>query len=123
MHFFLRAIDHANRILYDPRVISDHYVPDPNKAVNMSTAVSVHQKMLYRSYVLDKAILFGKHAETRRHGKRHKGFTLKRIAEELNREGRSRDAFYYASEALFSAFSLKWAAYWFWLGFRASIGR
>lgn len=121
--FYLRAIDRARRILYDPTVISDHYVPNPNKTVNLSTTISTHQKMLYRSYVLDKAILFGKHPEMRRYGRRSKGSTLKRIAENLSREGRHRDALYYASEALLSAFSFKWAAYWTWLGVRATIDR
>lgn len=121
--FFLRSIDHAREVRYDPTVMSKHYVPDPKKTVNMSTAVSLYQKMLYRSYVLDKAVLLGKHAEIRKHGRQYQAYTKKRFAEELDKEGRTRDAFFYASQALVNGFTVKWLGYWGWLGARSMIGR
>lgn len=109
--FFLRVIDAANTIVYVPDVVSRHNIPIPSAKASMSTAISMLQKHLYQTYVLDKAILFARHREIRVHACRYKGYALKKIAMILSDQGELRTAGYYAREALLISFSLKWLAY------------
>jgi hypothetical protein len=64
--------------------------------------------------VLDRAALFASHEAIRAHGRRHKAFALKKIAETLAGEGRQAEAAYYAREALGAGPTFKWAAYTLW---------
>jgi len=109
--FNLRLIDHAGRIKYHPAVVSRHHVPDPTKTANMTTAIDMLQKRLFQVAVLDKAILYAKHEEIRRHGKRHKVYALKKIAVLLHGTSNYSRASYYAREALLTGFSIKWALF------------
>lgn len=43
---YIRAIDQAEHILYNPAYISKHHIPDPKKADNMSTMISIYQKKI-----------------------------------------------------------------------------
>jgi glycosyltransferase involved in cell wall biosynthesis len=117
--FYLRVIDAAQGIKYFPGKTSRHNAPDPTKALNMSTVVSVQQKMLFRSYVMDKAILFAKSPEIRKAAAKSKLHTLKRIAESLVKDGRYVEARYYAREALAGGCDPKWRLYGAYLGLRA----
>lgn len=109
--FFLRVIDGARRVRHFPGVTSHHNAPDPSKALNMSTAVNMLQRMLFRNYVLDKAVLFARAPEIRKHAGQHKIYTLKRITERLVDEARYREAYSYARQAGIRLFDLKWHLY------------
>jgi glycosyltransferase involved in cell wall biosynthesis len=117
--FFLRTIDAAGGILFYPGITSHHNAPDPTKTVNMSTAVNMLQKMLFRSYVLDKAALFSKSAEIVAKAKRHKIYTLKKITELLSEEGNYQRAFYYAKQARGTSWDITWTLYSLYLGLRS----
>jgi glycosyltransferase involved in cell wall biosynthesis len=108
---YLRLIDRATEIRYLPHVVSCHNIPDPETAASMTTVLSEIERRLYQVRVLDKAALFAEHAEIRRHGLRHKGYALKKIAEELARTGRPELALPYAREALGLQPTLKWAGF------------
>jgi glycosyltransferase involved in cell wall biosynthesis len=105
---FLRLIDRAGVMLHHPEVVSRHNVPDPAKSLNMTTAISMLEKRLLQVRVLDKAALFAGSASIRAHGRRHKAFAMKKIAEELARAGQWVSAAYYAREALGAAPTAKW---------------
>jgi len=109
--FFLRLVDAARRIRFSPGFTSHHNAPDPSKALNMSTAVNMLQKMLFRTYVLDKAMLFAQSTVIRKHASQHKIYTLKRIAQLLADESRYRDAYIYARQAGIHLLDLKWQIY------------
>lgn len=106
--FYLRLIDEARGILFNPAVVARHHVPDPTRQDNITTATSYYTRMLSQLDVLNKAALFAKHPGIRAHGRRHKVFTLQRIAQRLASEGRLRDAVYYSSQALLMDGSWKW---------------
>ncbi len=121
LDFYLRMIDTAERIRYFPGIVSRHNAPDPAKALNMSTAVSYLQKMLFRTYVWDKALLFARSSMIRKNAARHKSHTLKKIAVSLTENQRFTQAFYYARQALMGGFTFKWLGYCGYLGLRSMI--
>lgn len=118
---YLRLIDRAELIRYAPWVISRHNIPDPAAQSSMTTSLSMLDRRLYQLRVLDKAAIFAAHSGIRAHGRRHKGYALKKIAEELAELGRYRDAAPYAAEALGALPTIKWGFYTSWLALRARI--
>lgn len=117
---FLRLIDRAEgAMLHHPAVVSRHNIPDPAKGASMTTSLAALDRWLYQLRVLDKASLFARHPAIRAHGRQHKVYALKRIAEDLYRTGRWTDAAFYAREALWIGFNLKWFAFAAYLTFRA----
>ncbi len=108
---YLRLLDRARQILYDPTIVARHNIPDPGAKSSASTTVEVLEKRLFQLSIMDKAALFAEHPSLRAYGRRHKGFTLKKIAEELAEAGRPRDAAWYAWQALAASPTLKWAGY------------
>jgi glycosyltransferase involved in cell wall biosynthesis len=109
--FYLRAIDRARSIRYRPGVVAHHHIPDPKAGASMSSAVSALEKHVFQIRVLDRAMLFARSAAVRAHGRTHKAYVLRRMAETLVAEGRIGLAADYASEALGLRFGWKWAAY------------
>lgn len=118
LDFYLRLIDTAAGIRYFPGIVSRHNAPDPAKALNMSTAVSYLQKMLFRAYVWDKALLFARSPLLRKVAARNKSHTLKKMAVSLTENQYFNQAFYYARQALATGFSFKWLGYCGYLGLR-----
>jgi glycosyltransferase involved in cell wall biosynthesis len=108
---FLRLIDRAAVMKYAPLTVARHNVPDPTKGANISTALSDFERRLSQLRLLDRAILFSQHAVIRAYGRRHKAYTLKRIAESLAADGRHAEAAFYAREALGAGPTAKWAGY------------
>ena len=77
------------------------------------------ERRLSQLRLLDKAALFAEHAEIRHHGLRHKGYALKKIAEDLAAAGRPALALRYAREALGLQPTLKWTGFTLLLALRA----
>ena len=115
LDFYLRHIDQAQGILYYPGFVARHNAPDPSKTLNMSTSVSYLQKMLYRTYVWNKARMFGMSPPLRAVAARNKGYTLRKIALKLVEDRRVSSARSFAWEALASRFSIKWLLYCIYL--------
>jgi glycosyltransferase involved in cell wall biosynthesis len=105
---YLRLIDHARMMLHHPCVTSFHRVPDPGKAVNLTTSVGMLEKRLLQIRVLDKAALFSRHFLIRAHAHRHKAYALKKISQELADKQEWETARYYAAQALGVAPGAKW---------------
>lgn len=105
---YLRTIDVAGSVLFNPDVVSRHNVPDKTKSANMTTAISVYQRLNYQIYVLNKAAMLARHPLIVRHARQHKVYSLKKVAEAMAAEGRYADAVYFSSQALFMDGSWKW---------------
>jgi len=116
--FYLRVIDAAETILYVPRVVSRHNIPDAIARNSESTAATALEKHLDQIRVFDKAILWAKHPAIRAHGQRHKRFALKKISFLLSENNQYRSSLYYAKEALIIGFTFKWVLYTILLYFR-----
>lgn len=121
--FYLRAIDRADLMKYMPRIMARHNIPDPATPSSMSTSVSILEKRIFQLRVLDKAILLANHPAIRAHGRLHRAYTLKKIAEELARAGRIDDAQYYARVALGAGPTWKWLGYTAWQSLRLIAAR
>jgi glycosyltransferase involved in cell wall biosynthesis len=111
---YLRLIDRAAVIKYAPVTTARHNVPDLAMAASLTTALSEFERHLSQLRLLDRAIFCSRHAAIRAYGRRHKAYTLKRIAESLAAAGRSTEAAFYAREALGAGPTVKWAAYTAW---------
>ncbi len=107
----LRAMDAAQRVLYQPAPVGIHHIPDRSRSDNVTTAMSEHDKRLAQLLLLDKALLCSRHPACRRHARQAKGMVLKHLAVQLAQARRPRDAQAYRVQALGLDFSLKWLAY------------
>jgi glycosyltransferase involved in cell wall biosynthesis len=108
---YLRAIDAAQHMCYNPAVIAQHHIPNPKRADNVSTAVSLIEKKIIQFRIFDKAIALARHRAMRAYARRAKGYELKNMAHLLQQAGKSREAFFYMREALLVSFTFKWLAY------------
>ncbi len=117
--FALRTMSEANQIVYSPAVVAQHNAPDRSKSDNVSTSSTPLEKCINQLYLLDKAICYLK-PPVARYAAQHKGYTLKRMAELLAKEGDYRSAARYAREALGLQFGAKWLAYCLYLEARSA---
>jgi len=108
---YIKSIDAAKTIIYNPDFISKHHIPDPKQSDNMSTMISIFEKKLFQLRVYDKGILFSKRRDVINFCRIGKGYQLKHITEALYASGRYKEAVYYARLALGAQPSLKWFAY------------
>jgi len=118
---YFRLIDRANSIVYAPGFVARHNIPDPAASASMTTGLSELQRRLFQLRVFDKAALFASHPAIRAYGRRHRGYTLKRIAEELAKGNDYGAAYHYARTALGALPTAKWAAYTAALGVKAAL--
>jgi glycosyltransferase involved in cell wall biosynthesis len=119
---FLRLVDTAARIVHHPAETARHNVPDAAAKASMTTSLSEVERRLWQLRALDKAALFLRSAELRRHGRRYKGHVLKRIASALATQGDTAAAAWVARQALGALPTTKWAAYASWLSWRGRGG-
>ncbi|WP_165356475.1 glycosyltransferase family 2 protein [Sphingosinicella sp. BN140058] len=113
---YLRLIDTATGpMLHHPAIVSRHNIPDPTKSANMTTALSMAAKRLQQLRVADKAALFARSPEMRTAGRRHRTWTLQKLAQELAEAGDFPAAAHYAraaaADSLSPAFAAKAAVY------------
>lgn len=118
---YIRSIDQAEQILYNPDFMSKHHIPDAKKGDNMSTMISTYQKKIFQLNVYEKSILLAKKQEVRDFCKKSKGYELKHIAEELYKAERYRDASYYARQALGASPTVKWLIYTIYISIKSVI--
>lgn len=120
---FLKLIEAAGLMLHHPAVTSYHRVPDPTKATNMTTALAAAEKRLLQTIVLDRALLRARHPAIRAHARLHKGYALKRIAQELAARRDWPGASHYAGQAMAVSPGWKWAAFSLQCLLRSMAGR
>jgi glycosyltransferase involved in cell wall biosynthesis len=120
---YLRLIDRCEMILYSPRFVSRHNVPDPVERSNASTVMSDMERRLSQLRVFDKAYSLSQHRKIRVYGARQKAYTLKHLAESLARRREYETAIYYARAAWEIAPTPGWTAYTIWIAFLAGSTR
>lgn len=97
---FLKLIDAAQCIRFHPAVMSYHRVPDPTKAANMTTTLSMLEKRLLQAIVLDRAQIRAQHPTIRRHARQHKAYAIEHMAGEFASRGDWPAARAFAGQAL-----------------------
>lgn len=108
---YLRLCESARSVLFCPKYIARHNVPNPAANANVSTGMPFLRKMLYRTTVLDKALMFNSMPTIRKTAATHKIYTLKKIAEHLAKNHKYREAIFYAREAAIRPIDIKWRIY------------
>ncbi len=108
---FMKLIESAALMLHHPGVMSYHRVPDPTKALNMTTAMGMVDKRLLQCLVMDKTLARARHPAILQHARLHKGFALKKVATEFAAQGDWTAASFYARQALGATPGIKWAGY------------
>jgi glycosyltransferase involved in cell wall biosynthesis len=96
---FLRAIDAAQTLRYNPAVTALHHVPDRSAASTASTAVARFDRLLYQFRLFDKCMLNARHDVLRQRARTAKAYALRHAAELLDADGRRADAAAYLREA------------------------
>jgi GT2 family glycosyltransferase len=104
----LRAIDRATRILYQPRAVGLHYVPDAARRDNASTTLGEIDKRLAQLLMYDKAQLVCQRPECRRYASQAKAQVLRRVAQHLADASRHREAQHYRWQVLATDFNTRW---------------
>lgn len=120
---YLRLIDRCEMILYSPRFVSRHNVPDSAQRSNASTALSEMERRLSQLRVFDKAASLSRHREIRVYGAQQKAYTLKHLAQALAKRREYEKALYYARAARQITPTTKWTAYTIWLALMAGSTR
>lgn len=90
--FYLRAIDRAQKILYVPRTVSRHNIPDPTRHDSASTLVSDIEKRRFQVALLEKAVRSSRQPAVRTYARRHLGYALRHLATSLYKARRYRAA-------------------------------
>ena len=109
--FFLRAIDKAKVIKYTPKSIARHNIPDKVLATSVSTSISKYNRWLFQLKILERLSIEAQHPEIQAYARKHKSYTLKKIAKTLYDEGKYDRAWVHARTALLTGFSTRWAIF------------
>lgn len=105
---FIRTIDVSGCILYNPKVISKHHIPDKKKKENMSTLISAFEKYIFQITVYEKAVLLSKQKAIREHSAQGLAYIYKHITTIYQQQSDYRSAAQYARKAQALQPSLKW---------------
>lgn len=116
---YLRTLDNAQTLLYNPNFIARHLIPDTSKKENMTTMVNMLEKRLYQVTVYQKGALLLKRKAIRQYCLASLGFIFQHITHELLSTNRTKEAAVYASKALACRFSIKWLTLTCWLKIKA----
>jgi glycosyltransferase involved in cell wall biosynthesis len=118
---FIRSVDAAQFMIYSTRYSSLHNIPVAHEKNNLSTMSSDIEKKLFQMRVYDKGITLATKLSTVKMCRRGKVYELKHTANILAKQENFVSARYYASEALFVGFNLRWLAFTLYLCFRALV--
>ncbi|MCE0493274.1 glycosyltransferase family 2 protein [Vibrio salinus] len=114
---YIRTIDSAKSILYNPEVISRHNIPDKKKKDNMSTLVDFTEKLIYQLRVYDKGIATSSSEALVEYCSNGKMYILKHLSEGFFKKKDIKRSLIFAKEALGIKFSFRWFAFVLYLYF------
>ncbi len=97
---YLRAIDAAATLLYNPMITARHFVPDRSAQDNASTTWTRAAQLLQQMRMLDKCIVGARHAKLRQQARTLKSYALHDLADLMERDDRLAEAAAYRREAL-----------------------
>jgi cellulose synthase/poly-beta-1,6-N-acetylglucosamine synthase-like glycosyltransferase len=109
--FYWRAVDAARAVFFNPDIVAQHNVPDPNRQVNLSRSFSQTERWMISAMVSQHIAMSVKNARIRVLCQAYEGDILRRLSQHLSGEGRHALGLQYARRALAARMSLKWAVY------------
>jgi len=105
---FLRLIESANACVFIPNIVSLHHIPDPDAQASMTTRLSMVQKRLYQSQMLQKNITLTRSDAIRAHCQMALNYALKKLALELVEVGQTDAADLFAALSQKASFRPSW---------------
>lgn len=120
---YIRVIDAADVIFYNPSIISKHNIPDSKKKDNMSTLVATSEKLIYQLRVYDKGISLTKNSAIVEHCAIGKMYILKKLAEEFYSQNEIKRSALFSAQALGIKFSLKWCLFTMYLKIKSQFSQ
>lgn len=118
---YIRSIDKAQNIIYQPKFVSYHNIPDANNTANMSTLVTDVEKKIYQLNVYDKGVLKSDKVCIKKYCMNGKMYQLKHLAEIFFSAGKNDVAYFYAKQALSIKYTFKWHAFGVYLKLKTLI--
>ncbi len=118
---YFRIIDAAASIGYTPRLVARHHIPAGSRRPSASNTVPDQEKDASRLRYFENLIATARQEPVRERSRRERVIALKRIATRAARAGNFAEARRYGTEALRSAFGLKWMGYMAWLLLRGAL--
>jgi glycosyltransferase involved in cell wall biosynthesis len=109
--FFWRTVDAARAVFFNPDIVAQHNVPDPNRQINLSRSFSQTERWMISAMVSQHIAMSVKSARIRALCQAYEGDILRRLSQHLSGEGRHALGLQYARRALAARVSLKWALY------------
>ncbi len=116
---YIRSIDNAKVILYQPKIVSLHNIPDKKDTSNMSTLVNDFEKKLYQLRVYEKGILNSNNESVKHFCISGKMYQLKFLSESFYKSGKNKIALLYARQALAIRYTFKWHLFVLYLRFNS----
>lgn len=117
--FYLRTLDNATTVLFNPAFIAKHLIPDTQKKENMTTMVSMLEKRLYQVTVFEKCTLLLNNPAIKAYSQKRLAYTFQHITNELVLTKRTKEAAVYARKALACRFTIRWQVFCYWLQLKA----
>ena len=109
--FFWRAADAARAIFYNPDVVAQHNVPDPQRQNNLSRSFSQPERWLLSALVSQHIAMSVRQDVVRTLCQQYEGDILRHVSRYWSAQGRHALGAQYARRALAARMSFKWALY------------
>lgn len=109
--FYWRAVDAVGGVFFNPDVVAQHNVPDPQRQNNLSRSFSQAERWLLSVLVSQHVAMTVRHDAVRAMCQQYEGDILRRLSQHWSSEARHDLALQYARRALAARLSFKWAVY------------
>jgi glycosyltransferase involved in cell wall biosynthesis len=109
--FFWRAADAARGVFFNPTLVAQHNVPDPNGQANLSRRFSQAERYMLSAMVSQHVAISVRSPLVRRLCEQYEGDILRHLSQYFSKEGKHALASQYARRALAARLSFKWALY------------
>lgn len=109
--FFWRAVDRCRQVFYNPIIIGQHNVPDPDKTNNVSSSHFATDRLLISACLSQHIAATVSKKEIIKLAGEYEGDILRKLAIALSKSGNDTVAFNIAKRALAARFSWKWCGY------------
>ena len=109
--FFWRAVDCSEQIFFNPRIVSQHNIPDAKRVDNQSTQHSVVERWLLASLVCQHIASSVSDSSIADLARRYEGDVLRKLSLHFSDQHQAARAVDFGRRALAARFSIKWALY------------
>lgn len=118
--FYLRAIEHAKKIIFSPKFISRHNIPIPKKNNNLSTSYSEIKKLLSQLYLFNSILTQSNNLDIIKYVELQKSYTLQHLTNAFYKEKNYTIASHYARQVALIKPNIKWLLFTIFISIKNS---